>query len=242
MTTSGDGTIKAGAFWAAQTGIFVQATLSLEQMRIHLRRFMRVLDAHERAYFFRFWEPACSEAYFSGLNARAEKAARWFFPHDMPGALKALWFPVRDASGEEYLARCQPNGELTQATPERGSFRLDQADLEIFSHLQWRRDVGLIAGKLRETPFENELPDQEQLFVLCDATMRRMIGYGFVQLDMLYLFCVWEVQHGPTFEQQKEAMPVLQIIGRMDKPAEWRFAQVKDEMIAREAKQSDHLA
>ncbi|WP_412074271.1 DUF4123 domain-containing protein [Tritonibacter mobilis] len=235
LTTSEDGKVKAGAFWAAQAGIFVQTSLSLSQLRTHLRRFMRVLDAHERAYFFRFWEPVCAEAYFAGLDTRASKAARWFHPHDMSEPLMAMWFPVHALDGANSLVRCTPNRELKHVTPERGGFRLDQADLEIFSHLQWRRDVGLIADRLRETPFEKDLPDRDQLLMLCDATMRRMIGYGFTHLDMLYLLCVWEVQYGPTFEQQKDAKSVLQIMRRMEKPAEWRFAQIKDEMIAREA-------
>jgi len=234
LTTSGDGTVKAGAFWGAQAGIFLQTTLSLTQLRSHLRRFLRVLDGEDRAYFFRFWEPGCAEAYFRGLGDRPRTAARWFSPHDMDGQLDAIWFPVRDTAGDEYLARCRPTADLGQVTPERGHFRLAPADLEIFSHLQWHRDVALVASKLRQTPFDKTLPEQAQLIALCDATMRRMIGYGFTQLDMLYLLCVWDIQYGPQFEQQEDAHSLRQIL-HADRPAEWRFAYIKEEMIAREA-------
>lgn len=224
-----------GAFWAAQAGIFLATRLTLDALRQHLRRFLRVLDPDGAAYFFRFWQPACAEAYFAGLADRPARAARWFYPHDRTGRIEALWFPVRDATGADYLTQCLPGPALAHLAPEGGNFRLDRQDIAIFRRMQWQRDVARLADRLRAAWPDKIAADPAQAAQFCEPVMRRMIALGFAHLDMLYLFCVWEAHFGPAFETRDPSGRLARLLDPAAGPAEWRFARIRGTMTELEA-------
>jgi hypothetical protein len=237
LTIKRDGGVGAGAIWGAQTGIFIRSTLGLARLRQHLRRFMRVLDPTGGAHFFRFWQPEYAELYFSGLADRPAMAARWFFPHDMTGQLEALWLPVRNTDGEDYLVQIQPAAGLDAVAPEAGFFRLAPTDIEAFRLLQWRRDVVRLSEKLALAFPDRAKASRPPLAALTETTMRRMMANGFYHLDMLYMFCAWELHYGPGFEAMDASGSLARLISSQG-TAEWRFARIKDAMIELEAQRA----
>jgi hypothetical protein len=237
LTTKGDGSVGAGALWGAQAGMFIRSTLSLPRLRQHLRRFLRVLDPEGSAHFFRFWQPECAELYFSGLAERPATAARWFFPHGMKGWIEALWLPVRNTDGEEYLVHILPATGLNTVEPEAGFFQLAHADIEAFRLLQWRRDVARISDQLLRAFPERAKTMRPSLPALTEATMRRVMAKGFYHLDMLYMFCAWELHYGPGFENRDVSGAIAALMSG-DGAAEWRFARIKDAMMELEAQQT----
>lgn len=236
MTSKGDGSVAPGAYWGAQAGVFIRSSLSLHDLRRHLRRFLRVVDSGGKPYFFRFWQPECAEAYFRLLERNPAKTARWFFPHHLQGRLEALWLPVRTADGEEYLVGVEPSAALAEVPAESGEFRLSASEADAFRQVQWRRDVARISGMLR-TSFPDRVETAPgRTAALCDRTMRRMAAQGFVHLDMLYMFCVWELHFGPGFETRDPTGSIAGLLAAQGSP-EWRFARIKDAMLALEAQE-----
>jgi hypothetical protein len=49
--------------WGNAWGIFARSTATVEEMRRHLRRFLRVVDAHGKRLFFRYYDPRVLRVY-----------------------------------------------------------------------------------------------------------------------------------------------------------------------------------
>lgn len=225
--------IQAGAFWDAQAGIFISTSMPLSDLRSHLRRFMRVLDAREKAYYFRFWQPEVAEVYFSNAATDPQKAARWVFPHDTRTQIDAIWAPVRNFTHDAYLLQFERGTELTRNDLGGGQFRLDRSDFDALHRLQWNRDVAKVADQLRQAFPQQVTAIELPLTAFCDTQMRRAVTQGFAHLDMLYVFCAWAINFGPDFESMDKTGAIAGFM-QSDAPPEWRFEQIKTRMIALE--------
>jgi hypothetical protein len=225
--------MRAGAFWDAQAGIFLSTAMTLDQLRSHLRRFLRVISPPDTAYFFRFWQPEVAETYFSNAAHSRHKTARWFFPHDMTTQIDAIWAPVRNSARDAYLIQFSPNPEVTRADLPGGQFQLDPSDTDALHRLQWKRDVAKVRDKLCQA-FPQQADNLDiPLTAFCDTQMRRAAALGFAHLDQQYIFCAWELNLGPSFENLDETGKITKLMQSRE-PAEWRFERIKARMTALE--------
>ena len=64
--------------WGGSWGIFVAAPATMEELRLHFRRFLRVSDPHGRKLLFRYYDPRVLRVYLP--TCTAEELATVFGP------------------------------------------------------------------------------------------------------------------------------------------------------------------
>ena len=183
-------------FMSLGAGMLIRSDLETMALRAHLRRFLRVLDARGRPFFFRFWEPESAAAYFAGLSDRPATMARWMRPRE-GGAVDAILLPVWDGGAALVTARAGPG--VRETAPETGAFALTAADVATLREVQWRHDLRRIADRLAETfPVAAGRAGAGMPDLVADVAAR-MSRAGFARRDMLFTACAWALHYGADF-------------------------------------------
>ncbi len=213
-------------FMSLGAGMLIRSDVETMALRAHLRRFMRVLDARGRPFFFRLWEPESAAAYFAGLTDRPATMARWMRPRD-GGAVDAILLPVWDGGPALVTARAGPG--VRHAVPETGAFALTLADVATLAEVQWRHDLRGIADRLTETFPDVAVRVGRDLPDLVANVAARMSRAGFARRDMLFTVCAWALHYGADFVERD---PTGDLARQLTAPgtAEDRFAAVSARM------------
>lgn len=205
LLTERGGNSNPIAFWAAHPGIYLRGQMTLDHLRRHLRRFLRVEDLAGKAYFFRFWEPDMAATYFAALNDRPELVERWF--HTREGVrIDALVIPgvkpVTDERPPELIV-FEPLDLPDEPEPPTGAFTLNAEDVERFRQVILHRDIDAIIQRV-ETHFPEitEKVTGERFYRTARQTLSRMMEHGFSQKSNLLTLLVWEFYFGPQFESR----------------------------------------
>ena len=213
-------------FMRRGAGVLIRTRADMGALRRHLRRFLRVTDATDRAYFFRFWEPDAAAVYFRTIAARTDLALRWMCPRDAD-PIDALLLPTwLEGPG---LVTIRP-GPLPDPVPEvRGPFTLAAAEVEALRDLQWRRDKWQLEERLRRTfpDVANRLGSD--LAPRVSAVVDRMVGLGFWRRDMLFTFCAWAAHYGADVLDRDPQGHIPAALAQ-DGSAEDRFALISARM------------
>ncbi|QUJ78131.1 DUF4123 domain-containing protein [Sulfitobacter albidus] len=224
------GVLRRGA------GILLRSELEIAVLRQHLRRFMRVKDAHERNFFFRFWEPEAAAVYFRTVAERSETVVRWMCPHGAPAGIDAFFFPVW-LDGPELL--CAVPVDLPDPPPPpRGRFALTEEEVEAFGALQWRRDRQALAERLAQTFPHKAKAAGDDLRPIVHETVDACVGAGFWRRDMLFTFCAWALHFGVDFIARDPKGEVARLMA-LPLSVEERFELITERMDTLER---DHFA
>lgn len=208
-------------------GIFLRTALPIKELRAHLRRFMRVKDANDGPFFFRFWEPEAAAAYFKSIANRPETVTRWMCPRDGTAPLEAIAIPTW--IGGPALV-CVTAQDLPGAPePARGAFILTREDVAALRDVQWRRDRWSLMERLRTTFPERVKGLGTEATPIVEGMIDRMVALGFWRRDMLFTFCAWALHFGAdVLERDPEGK--LQKILALPAPVEDRFALIAERM------------
>jgi hypothetical protein len=187
------------ALWDNAATLFIETDLSLEAVRKHLRRFLRVADAAGQMHFFRFWEASTCAAYFRSLGTDPDLTQRWFCPRE-GGQISAFLVPDKPSAGLAVieLVEFDPNPE-----PALGAFTLRDVDHAAMAHARLAVDLAAMVTLLVATfpeKFNKADPDETDAFA--KRTLSRMREYGFWQKDHLFMLLAWELHYGPHFEHR----------------------------------------
>ena len=213
-------------FLSVGAGMLIRSDLEIDGLRVHLRRFLRVLDAQGRPFFFRFWEPESAAAYFAGLDDRPATVARWTRPTG-GGTVDAILLPVWDGTAALVEVRAGPDARA--AAPSRGAFALTEADVAALAAVQWRRDLRGLVNRLRATfPAAAEaagagLPD------LVAAVAVRLVQAGIARRDMLFTAGAWALHYGADVLERDPDGTLVRLLAAPG-TAEDRFAAISDRM------------
>ena len=194
------GESHAFAFWEAEPGIFLKTSMTLDQLRQHLRRFLRVRSLDERLFFFRFWEPAAAGVYFTGLDDRPDLIRRWFVTRE--GHWLDEIITARQGEDGPRLTRLRPVAMAEEGETQPGVFSLSEGDVHRLHNLRLTEDAGNLARLLRET-FPDRLEDLDAagLNAFTTREMGRMMSLGFRRKASLFMLLAWELHFGPGFER-----------------------------------------
>lgn len=138
--------------WGNGLGIFLRATATFDQVRNHLRRFLKIRDANGKWYYFRFWEPATAAAFFGGLEPESSSYMRWAWIGEAERIVSVLT-PGADGGLQEFPFRCRAN--IARPNP----FSLSQADVNRMGKALDRR-ANLALATLLHQPDDARLTDR----------------------------------------------------------------------------------
>lgn len=119
-------------------GVIFRATATFDQMRNHLRKFLKIRKASNAWYFFRFWEPQTAVAYFAGLADESPEHNAWARIDDVKRVMSVL---IPD---EASLHEVRFSPVLDGTKP--GSFRLTQADVDRMGQVTRWSALAALAG------------------------------------------------------------------------------------------------
>lgn len=218
------------AYREAEAGIFLATDMPLQALRQHLRRFLRVRAQDQRYFFFRFWEPAVAEVYFTGLEDRPDLLRRWFASREGHAIDRiAITRPVEDRQSVTQLIPV----DLGAATDEpQPVFTLSPGDVTRLRQHRLHEDARDLAALLAQT-----FPDSAGQMAPADLSgitvreMTRMMQLGFLQKSNLFLLLAWELHYGPGFEQ-RDRQGILAQTMTAPLPENERMALLRDRMAA----------
>lgn len=169
-------------YWGAEP-LFLRSDAEFDALWRHLRKFTQLRDAGGRWTFFRFWQ---TDILMDILARDGSILADAFLIPDRIEAVIGV-----DSDGEGALLSHSP---AEPAPVPRLDGRLGHA---ITSAMQ-RRRARQIAGMLRQD-FAAELSGRplSDLRKTVEASLRRMHGYRFTSMPLLYNLAAWEVFYGP---------------------------------------------
>jgi hypothetical protein len=216
-------------FREAEPGIFLHSDMSLNDLRQHLRRFLRVATSDGRTFLFRFWEPGIAAVYFQGLNDRPEMIQRWFKRRE-GGTITDIIVPLARAEPPELLV------VRAQALPAEppvpvGQFKLTRGDVARFQQVRIAHDLERLAARLAETfPDAVAALEGETIRDFTRKGAERLMALGFLKQSFLFTLLAWELHYGPRFEARDPVGSLAEIL-QGDAPEAERFAQLKARMV-----------
>lgn len=83
LMTQLDGEDQTGAYWTAESALFLRSAADLDDIWRHLRKFTRVQDEAEKWYYLRYWESRFFAIYADRIARDPGIAARWFTGTDV---------------------------------------------------------------------------------------------------------------------------------------------------------------
>lgn len=218
---------RSSDLWDLEAGIFLRTRAEFDALWKHLRRFTRMRDEAGEWYYFRFWETSSARAYFPTLAARPGAAAAWFGLNIVPALYAVLIPSARDDSILQIIALPQDQLAPNIRVPVPV---LTQDDLRLLGSSRMADDVRHLSDLLAKTfPEALEGVGEQQRHQMTGAVVQRMMGYGFRQLDLLFILLTWELFYGPRFERRDTEGRLLSILNGPQDEAE-RFDALKSRM------------
>lgn len=176
-------------------GIIIQTEIALNDLRRHFRRFMRI-EVAGQLYFFRFWDPPATNAYFDAI-AESPDRSRWFFPRE-GGRIDAIFVPDAGArSFRAYRAGPSPDVRPWLSRP----FRMHPAEFAALraSHAQDGADqlVALMSSTFPQLSAQigHGLFDS----MVRRATLRSA-SFGIHDRANIFRFVAWDLHAQGNFE------------------------------------------
>lgn len=182
------------AMWCKRPGILLATDLSLEALRKHFRRFLRIETAGS-VYFFRFWEAAATRAYFQALTTD-ERRDRWFLPRE-GGVISAFLIPDTTADGV-WIERA---ADLCAAPPVNRPFTLSNAEFGAIQGARQQEDLAAMVALMAAT-----FPDLAQAMPPADLErgVLRSVGraweFGIKQRENAFQIAAWDAHTSGHFE------------------------------------------
>lgn len=193
--------------WGKGLGMLLRACAPFDDVRAHLRHFVKTQDANGKWYFFRFWEPATCAAFFETLDEDHQNFARWrrigpekyvtqiFAPMSDAGLLEIRFEAEEvDASAQGFVLREAEVHRMMTATGLQADLALAAFALQKGDPAPSDKEAALAFTRLVRTAAKDigltSITDQERLIRLS-----RLYGLDF-QRDPRVVFP--EVPSGPT--------------------------------------------
>lgn len=182
------------AMWRKRAGVLIATDLSLEELRKHFRRFLRVETAAS-VYFFRFWEPAAARDYFRALP-RGDRRERWFLPRD-GGRISAFLIPDVTADGL-WIERGRAAKLDTQNQPP---FTISPDEMGAIEEGRRQDDVTMMIALMAAT-----FPDLTRADPPIDLerSVQKSVGraweFGIKQRDNAFQIAAWDAHTSGKFE------------------------------------------
>lgn len=217
------------AFREAEAGIFIHTDMNLQELRRHLRRFLRVATVDERNFLFRFWEPSIAAVYFEGLNDRPDMVLRWFRSRE-GGQISRIVAPLANDAPPKMIAVLPQGVAAAEPSPPTGSFKLSEGDVWRFQQVRLNRDIARLADRLTET-FPDAVQRIEGVTIgdFARKGVARMMQFDFVKQSHLFTLLAWDLHFGPRFEHRDREGILTQILTTPGPEAE-RFQKLKARM------------
>ncbi len=208
-------------------GIFLRTALPMDELRTHLRRFMRVNDVQDRPFFFRFWEPEAAAAYFQSIAGVPDTVIRWMCPRGETAPIEAIMIPTWIDG--PALVCVTPQDLPDTAPPARGAFTLTSENLAAIREVQWRRDRWSVMERLRTTFPERVKELGADAATVTGDMIDRMVALGFWRRDMLFTFCAWALYFGADV-MDRDPEGTLRKTLDLPIPVEDRFTLISERM------------
>ncbi len=186
--------------WDKEAGIVIVADIGLAALAKHLRRFIRVMDGADRAFFFRFWEPIIARHYLTSIADAPELVARWCRP--LEGG-QIAGFVVPDGPADDVL-HITP-GDLAPADEgqPRLAFRLRPQDYEALRSARVESDIaGLVALMAKIFPDAAKTRAPGALRHEVQRSVLRAQELGIHQRDNIFRFAAWDLHSDGAFERR----------------------------------------
>lgn len=186
LFTQATGSATGWHLWGMNAGIFVQSEQGFDAVWGHLRKLVRVRDAHDNWFYFRFWEPQMAGAFWPLFESDPAEAYRRFGA----GVLSAVFWQVGD-----MVHLVQIN---TPATRVASSRDIVSIYAPYFKQARWARFCTRVASAMRTELPQNNL-DTAQVDAWCGAA--KLAGYHREKAIYDYvLACVLFSQRGISYE------------------------------------------
>jgi hypothetical protein len=185
------------ALWPTGAAMFILADTPLPDLSAHLKGFLRVTDAVDQVYFFRFWDRTLAPAYFAAIADDPGLLARWFRP-TRGGQITALLIPDVETSS---LIRIAPVPLVTEDQPPDGPFALRDRDIVALQAAVTARNLQRLAFRVAaEHPGAAATVDPGALAMMVKASVARLAGYGMVDHDLIVPLIAADLVTGTCFE------------------------------------------
>jgi len=158
-------------YWRHGPGLLIQSAASLDELRSHFRKFLRIRDEAGKAFYLRFWECGPMLDYIRRSSDPKQLAAMWL--RTVTGEAVDLVLPI---SG--YCYHCYARGDVAPTQASRGSFTLSKDDRAALYDGTLRAKASRILYHMEcynTDVFKGR--DREALILQAVATIKRLIKY-----------------------------------------------------------------
>lgn len=210
--------------WPAGLSILISTELSLDALRNHLRRFIKLPVRDDgRVLTFRFWDPRVLAPFLDAIEGDRSRLRRLMMA-DKGAAICYILPPVAAdfAEGGASVARhVTPDPSLRAEALRR--MWLQYADFDTIAQARTAARRARMAERLR-ADFAAELANKsdDEIRATVDAAVSHFQAFGFRDHAHLHLFAAWSLFYGPAFERRDKTGRLDEIL-RSEASAAARF-------------------
>ena len=212
--------------WDAEPGVLLRGTVSLDDLRKHLRRFTKVRDRAGRWTYFRFWEGDALAAYLATATSDHPESFAFL---GRPGRPLISTVVTSNRSGEAEVIRCDA---IPDALAEDAGHRLTDVQTRALARAMETRRREEIARAVRDGfPAETEGLSAAALMRLVEDSVHRAGGYGIRSVRHVHLIACWQLIYGMGFET-RDPEGILTRIGQAASSEDAKVKSMGDRLSA----------
>ncbi len=185
------------AMWDHAPGIYIRSRDGLEDIRAHLRKFVKVRDEAGAWFYLRLYDPRIMRAFLRGAPT---------FGHRIL-ARPSPWSNLTVITC--FGARAEIARPAKEFQADTGPIQLGSEEKAVFRHLTFEARADALMGKLDKGNAVSTSRDPDvrtaQKTAIVNA-LHRMHSYGFQQSLQQERWGVWELFYGAEFERTDQTL------------------------------------
>ncbi|MBL3611001.1 DUF4123 domain-containing protein [Rhodovulum sulfidophilum] len=201
------------AMWGQAPGIYLRSRDGLDDVRNHLRKFIRARDDEGTWFYLRLYDPRIMRAFLQGAPRFAHRLLARPFP----------WSNLTILTCFEDSAQIASPAENVPA--DMRPIRIGSEEKAVFRHLTFEARAAALMARLGKSNATSMSTDPNVRLAQKSAIIsafHRMYDYGFQQPLQQDRWGLWELFYGAGFEMND---PILKrICDTSDAPSGVRFA------------------